>query len=435
MDQAVFARRRRGLMQLMGDGVAVIPTSPVYARNNDVEFIFRPDSDFYYLTHYPEPEAVAVLSPGRDQGEYILFCRERDEEKETWNGRRSGLEGAMTNFAADDAFPIDDIDDILPGLLENHQKVYYSMGRFPDFDSRLIDWISEVRKRTRSDVCAPTEFMDINHILHDMRLVKRVEEQRIMRKAAKVAANGHRRAMQTCKPGMKEFQVQAELEYEFKKGGSHCVAYPSIVAGGKNGCILHYVENDAELKNGDLLLIDAGCEIDCYASDITRTFPVNGKFTKAQRTLYELVLTAQLAAIQEIKPGNNWNAPHLAAVKALVEGLVGLKILVGTIEENIESGAYRKFYMHRTGHWLGMDVHDVGEYKIEGQWRLLEPGMVLTVEPGLYITARDDVDERWHNIGIRIEDDVLITKDGCEVLTKDVPKDADEIEALMRMAA
>jgi Xaa-Pro aminopeptidase len=420
-------------MQHMGGGVAIIPTAPVQVRNRDVDYLFRPDSDFYYLTHFPEPEAVMVLVPERPQGEYILFCRERDPEKEIWDGYRAGIEGACDKYGADDAFPIDDIDEILPGLLENRDKVFCNIGRYPDFDKRLMGWVNDVRAKSRNGVHAPGEFVDLDHIVHEMRLFKRADEAKIMRRAAKISAQAHIRAMQVCKPGMYEYQIEAELLHEFRRNGSQYPAYPPIVGGGANGCILHYIENNAQLKNGDLLLIDAGCELDGYASDITRTFPVNGRFSDEQKAVYEVVLSAQHAAIEQVRPGNHWNDPHEAAVKALVDGLLELKLLKGKAEDIIEKQEYRKFYMHRTGHWLGMDVHDVGDYKVDGIWRLLEPGLVLTVEPGIYISAGEKgVDERWWNIGIRIEDDVLVTRDGNEVLSIDAPKSVDEIEALMK---
>jgi len=431
MDNSVFARRRRGLMQLMGEGVAIVPTAPVQSRNGDVTYKYRPDSDFYYLTHFPEPEAVAVLIPERDQGEFVLFCRDRDPEKESWDGYREGLEGAVERYGADDAFPIDDIDDILPGLLENRTKVFYNMGSYADFDAQVIHWVNEVKAKTRTGISAPNEIVDLAYILHELRLVKRTEEQRIMKKAARVSATAHRRAMQACKPGMMEYEIEAELEYEFRRGGSAYAAYPSIVAGGANACTLHYIENRSELREGDLLLIDAGCEIDCYASDVTRTFPVNGKYSAEQKALYEIVLAAQLAAIEQTTPGNHWNHPHEAAVRILTEGMIDLGLLQGDVDELIENDAHRRFYMHRTGHWLGMDVHDVGDYKVDGEWRPLEPGMVLTVEPGIYIGGDDDIDPRWRNTGIRIEDDVLVTKEGNTVLTADVPKAVDDVEALM----
>ena len=426
-----YERRRRELMQLMDGGVAVFPTAPEATRNSDVLYPFRPDSDFYYLTHFPEPAAVAVLVPGRPQGEFILFCRERDPEKETWNGRRRGLEGAVQDYGADDAFPIDDIAEILPGLLEDQDRIYCNMGRYLDFDNRLFQWVNEIRTKVRTGIRAPGEFIDVGHILHELRLVKRKEEIRTMKLAARVSAAAHCRAMRACCPDKNEFEIESELEYEFRKGGAHAPAYPSIVAGGANACILHYTENCDRLRDGELLLIDAGAEIDCYASDITRTFPINGRYSGEQRALYDVVLLAQEAAIDQIVPGTTWNRPHEAAVRVLTEGLVDLGLLAGPIEPLIENQKYRRFYMHRTGHWLGMDVHDVGDYKVGGEWRVLEPGMTLTVEPGLYVTPIDDVDARWHNLGIRIEDDVLVTRKGYEILTADVPKRPEEIEALM----
>lgn len=432
MDLKVLERRRERLMQHMGGGVAILPTAPVRVRNRDVHYSYRYDSDFYYLTHFPEPDAVAVLVPGREHGQYILFCRERHPEKEIWDGRRAGIEGAREMYGADDAFPIDDIDEILPGLLENREKVFYSMGRYRDFDARLMNWVNEVRGKSRNGVHAPGEFVDLDHIVHEMRLYKGAEEIRIMKRAAKVSAAAHRRAIQACRPGMMEYELEAELLYEFKKGGGLFPAYPPIVGSGKNACILHYTDNNAQLHDGDLVLIDAAAEIDGYAADVTRTFPANGRYSGEQRALYDAVLAAQLAAIEQVKPGKHWNDPHETAVRVLTQGLKDLGLLQGDVEGHIEKGDYKRFYMHRTGHWLGMDVHDVGDYKVDDVWRLLEPGMTLTVEPGLYIAGgANDIAERWWNIGIRIEDDVLVTREGNEVLSRDVPKAADEIEALM----
>ena len=432
MNAQEFVKRRKQLMQMMGDNaVAILPAAPVRMRNRDVEYYYRPDSDFYYLTGFPEPEAVAVIVPGRDHGEYILFCRENDPEMETWNGPRAGQDGAMADYNADDSFPIDDIDDILPGLLENKEKVYYTMGTHPDFDQRLIGWVNRLRSKERSGVHTPSEFVALDHILHDMRLFKSSHEIKAMRKAAKISAAAHCKAMQFCKPGVKEYQLEAELLNHFMKEGARFPAYSSIVGGGKNGCILHYVDNQEALKDGDLVLIDAGAEFDYYAADITRTFPVNGKYSKEQRTLYSIVLEAQYAAIEQVKPGNHWNDPHEAAVEVITRGLVDVGLLKGKVGKLIEDEAYKRFYMHRTGHWLGMDVHDVGDYKVDDEWRVLEPGMVITVEPGIYVTAADDIDKKWWNIGIRIEDDVMVTKDGYDVLSKDVPKQPDEVEALM----
>ncbi len=433
MNTQEFTKRRKHLMELMGpDSVAILPAAPQRMRNRDTEFHYRQDSDFYYLTGFPEPEAVVVLVPGREHGEYILFCRENDPDMEVWNGPRAGQEGAVERYRADDSFPIDDIDDILPGLLENKERVFYTMGASPDFDQRLIGWVNRLRKQSRAGIHTPGEFVSLEHHLHDMRLYKSSQEIKAMRKAAKISARAHIRAMQSCKPGLYEYQIEAELLHTFMQQGARFPAYPSIVGGGANGCILHYIENYSTLNDGDLLLIDAGAEYDYYAADISRTFPVNGKYSKAQRTLYDIVLEAQYAAIEQVKPGNHWNDPHEAAVKVLTQGLKDVGILKGGLKKLLEDQAYKPYYMHRTGHWLGMDVHDVGDYKVDTEWRVLEPGMTLTIEPGLYISARhSEVAKKWHNIGIRIEDDVLVTKEGCEVLTRDVPKDPDEIEALM----
>jgi Xaa-Pro aminopeptidase len=433
MNNREFPRRRKKLMDMMGDDtIAIIPTAPIYIRNRDVEFSYRPDSDFYYLTGYPEPEAVAVLVPSRSHGEFILFCRENDPVMETWNGRRAGLEGAVSQYGADDAFPVEDMDEILPGLLENRERVFYTMGNNVSFDQRVLGWVNQVRKRSRAGVSAPDEYVSLNHFLHEMRLYKSRAEVAAMRKAARISAKAHKQAMQVCRPGMMEFQIEAELKYVFMQNGARDPAYPCIVGGGANGCILHYTENSSMLNDGDLLLIDAGAEYDCYASDITRTFPVNGQFTAAQREAYEVVLEAQAAAIKKIRPGNHWDEPHNAAVKVLTQGMVELGILKGKVSQLIKEKAFTKYYMHRTGHWLGMDVHDVGDYKVEGEWRTFESGMVLTVEPGLYLPASSEgLDRRWWNIGIRIEDDVLITDTGNEVLSDNVPKDADAIESLM----
>ncbi len=420
-------------MEEMGEGsIAILPAAPVRTRNRDVEYPYRQDSDFFYLTGFEEPEAVAVLVPGRKRGEFILFCRERDPEMELWNGARSGLEGACADYGADDAFPIGDIDDILPGLLENQSRVYYAMGYYTDFDQRMIGWVNRVRTRSNVGVSSPAEFVALDNVLHEMRLVKSKGEVRAMTRAMEISSDAHVRAMGACRPGMTEYQIEAELSYEFMRAGSPRSAYPSIVAGGANACVLHYIENRDTLRDGDLLLIDAGAEYDYYAADITRTFPVNGRFSKSQRALYEVVLEAQAAAIEQIKPGNHWNEPHEAAVEVLAEGLVALGLIKGRAATVIKKGRYRKFYVHRTGHWLGMDVHDVGDYKIGGAWRVFEPGMVMTVEPGLYVAAGDkQVARKWWNIGIRIEDDVLVTRNGHKVLTAGAPKSVADIEAIV----
>ena len=431
-----FAARRRELMDLMEpNSIAIVPAAPVRTRSRDTEYPYRQDSDFFYLSGFAEQEAVLVLIPGRPHGEYVMFCRERDRTMEIWNGYRAGPEGVVKDFGADDAFPIGDLDEILPGLIEGRERVYYQMGKDPEFDRNVMNWVNTIRAKVRSGAHPPGEFIALDHLLHDMRLFKSPAEVKVMQKAADITANAHLRAMEKCYPGMMEFQLEAEFLHEFSREGSRFPAYSSIVGGGANACVLHYIDNNCELKDGDLVLIDAGAEYQHYAADITRTFPVNGKFSREQRALYDVVLKAQLAAIKAVKPGNHWNQPHEAALQELVKGLVSLGLLQGTVEELIASEAYRRFYMHRTGHWLGMDVHDVGDYKVGDEWRVLEPGMVLTVEPGLYVAADDDtVDARWRGIGIRIEDDVLVTEKGRKILTAAAPKDPDEIEALMAKA-
>ncbi len=417
------------------NSIAIVPAAPLRRRNGDVDFPYRPDSDFYYLTGFSEPEAVAVLIPGRPQGEYILFCREKDPEMETWHGRRSGLEGACEKYGADDAFPISDLGDIVPGLLENRERVFYTLGCDPEFDRRMIAWVNQVRKRSRAGVMTPEAFIAVGHLLHEMRLYKTQPEIRAIRKACAISATAHLCAMRLCRPGLREYQLEAELMHEFIAAGSRAPAYPLIVGGGANSCILHYTANSDILNDGDLVLIDAGAEFEGYASDITRTFPVNGHFSPAQRAVYEVVLSAQLAAIKKMVPGNHWNDPHEEAIRVLTQGLVDLGLLKGRLSRLVRDEAYKPYFMHRTGHWLGMDVHDVGHYKVDGEWRLLEPGMVMTVEPGLYFKAETrGLAKKWWNIGVRIEDDVLITREGNAVLSIDVPKTIQEIESWMAHA-
>lgn len=431
-----YARRRKALMaQMEPNSIAILPAAPVYIRNRDVEHVYRQDSDFQYLTGFPEPEAVMALIPGREHGEYVLFCRERDPERELWDGLRAGQDGAISQFGADDAFPIGDIDDILPGLIEGRERVYYAIGSNQEFDHRLMEWVNHIRAKARQGAMPPNEFVALNHLLHDMRLYKSAAEVKVMKEAAEISARAHIRAMQASRAGLFEYHLEAELDYEFRKGGAKMPAYGSIVAAGRNACILHYRENDAALKDGDLVLIDAGCEIDCYASDITRTFPVSGKFSPEQKAIYELVLKANEEAFKFIAPGRHWNEAHEATVRVITVGLVDLGLLEGDVDELIASEAYKPFYMHRAGHWLGMDVHDVGDYKVGGQWRVLEVGMAMTVEPGIYIAPDNDkVAKKWRGIGVRIEDDVVVTKKGCEILTNGVPKTVVEIEALMAAA-
>ena len=431
MNSKEFAKRRKTLMRMVGeDGIAILPSAPVKTRNRDVEYRYRQDSDFYYLTGFAEPDAVAVLAPGRPKGEFILFCRDRDSVKEQWDGSRAGPGGAVDRFAADDAFPIDDVDDILAGVLESRKRVFYTMGAFAEFDQRITEWVKSLRSREASGIHAPHEFIALDHILHDMRLYKSRAEISAMRKAAKIAVSAHRRAMGCVAPGMFEFEVEAEFMHEFRRHDATW-SYTPIVGTGANACTLHYVENNARLDDGDLLLIDAGCEYDYYASDITRTLPVSGSFSAEQRAVYEIVLEAQLAAIEKTRKGNHWNDPHDAAVRIITKGLRKIGLLDGTVPKLIRTGAYREFFMHRTGHWIGMDVHDVGDYKVGDEWRFLEPGMVTTVEPGIYIPANRKVPKKWRNIGIRIEDDVAVTSKGPDVLSKDLAKEPDDVERMM----
>jgi len=431
-----FAKRRQQLMEIMGqNSIAILPNAEVSSRNRDVDYPYRSDSNFHYLSGFDEPESVIVIVPGRPHGEYLLFCRERKLEKEIWNGYRAGQEGAIKNFDADDSYPISDLDDILPGLLEEREKVFYTMGNIASFDQRIVGFLNHLRQATRQGKHSPTEIIELDHCLNELRLFKSSAEIRAMRKAGEISAKAHIRAMQFTQPGHWEYQVEAEIIHEFMINNCRSSAYPSIVGGGENGCILHYIENNHRLKNNDLLLIDAGAEYDFYAGDITRTFPVNGKFTPSQKALYTIVLNAQKAAIAAVKPGNHWNQPHEAAVRVLTAGLIDIGLLEGELEELIENHSYREFYMHRTGHWLGMDVHDVGDYKVGGEWRLLEPGMVLTVEPGIYIRDLEHIPKKWHFIGIRIEDDVLVTKTGNEVLSALAPKEIDAIETLMAQSS
>src|SRR5918999_1755262 len=426
----VYATRRRRLAEAIGDAVAVVPTAPERVRNRDSHYPYRFDSHFYYLTGFTEPEAVMVLAGEKA----ILFCRERNPEREIWEGFRYGPEAARERFGFDEAHPIDALDREMERLLENQPALYYPMGADAQWDARAIRWLNAVRARVRAGIAAPDRVHDVRTVIDDMRLVKDAHELAVMRRAARIAAAAHRRAMQRTRPGRNEYEIEAELLYEFRRNGAQFPAYSPIVASGANACVLHYVFNDALMRDGELLLIDAGCELDGYASDLTRTFPVNGRFGAAQREVYEIVLAAQRAALEAVRPGKAWNEPHDAAVKVLAQGLIDLELLSGKLDEVLEKETYKRFYMHRTGHWLGLDVHDAGEYKRSGNWRTLAPGMTLTVEPGLYIRAEDDIPERLRNIGVRIEDDVLVAEGGCEVLTAEAPKAIADIEALMRDA-
>ena len=433
---AEFAKRRRQLMRMIGrGGVGIVPASPAKVRSRDVEYPYRQDSDFYYVTGFAEPEAIAVLAPGRPQGEYILFCRDRDPQREAWDGARAGPDRAVSEYGADDAFPSSDVEEILPGIIEQAERVFYTMGAHPEFDSRLIGWVTALRNRGSPGTHTPDEFIALDHLLHDLRLYKSRAEVTSMRRAAAVAVKAHLRAMAFCRPGLFEYEIEAEFLHEFRRHGMR-PSYLPIVGSGPNACILHYSANARQMQEGELLLVDAGCEHDCYASDVTRTYPVSGRFTTAQRAIYEIVLDAHAAALQATAPGNHWNEPHDAAVNVVARGLRRLGLLEGSLASIIRSASYRQFFMHRTGHWLGMDVHDVGDYKVGDQWRVLEPGMALTVEPGIYIPrGTKGVAARWQGIGVRIEDDVLVTREGHDVLTRDLPREPGQIEALIGTAA
>ena len=431
------ARRRQKLCGIMQENsIAILPTAQQAIRNRDVYYPFRPESDFFYLTAFHEPDAVAIFQPGDSQAEYILFCRDKDAQKELWDGPRVGLQLACELFGADSAHDIRQLTELLPALLQNKSCIYYNFGSHAKLDELLPQWANRMRNRNRNGGSAPDRFVALQSVTHEMRLYKSRHEIATMRRAAKISAQAHRQAMQVCHPGMKEYQLEAELIHSFTHQGARHTAYPSIVGSGENSCILHYIDNHKTLRAGDLVLIDAGAEFAGYASDITRTFPVNGKFSNAQRAIYDIVLRAQRAAIATIRPGTHWNEPQQAAVQVITEGLIDLGILRGNVATLIAQGSYRKYYMHHIGHWLGIDVHDVGDCKVDGEWRMLEAGMVLTVEPGLYLRAgTPGLEKQWHNIGVRIEDDVLVTAQGRDVLSKDAPKEMDEIEALMADAA
>ena len=418
-------------MRMAGDdAVLLVAAAPERVRNADANWPYRQDSDLHYLSGFPEPDCVLALLPGRKHGEAVLFCRERDPEHERWHGESIGTERAVEAYGMDDAFPIDDIDDILPGMIEGRGRVYCHFGSEPEFDARLLGWMRRLRQ-LRGGGVVPKEFVALGHLLHDLRLYKSKAELKLMRASAAIAAEAHMAAMRVATAGRYEYEVEAELLRTIRSR-SAVAAFPPIVAGGVNACVMHYQANRAVLRDGDLLLIDAGAELDCYASDISRTFPVSGRYNREQRALYELVLEAQLAAIDEVRPGRPFDAAHQMAVRVIAEGLCALGLLQGAADDVIADGSYKRFYPAKTGHWLGLDVHDVGDYRVDGEPRLLEPGMVVTVEPGIYIPLGDTtVPERWRGIGIRIEDDVAVTRDGSDVLTAAVPKRAEEIEGLL----
>jgi Xaa-Pro aminopeptidase len=428
-------RRRRTAAKAVGaDGVLILPAATEVIRNRDVHYPFRQHSDFYYMTGFPEPDAVAVIAPKYKDGEFVLFCRPRDPEREQWDGQRQGVDGAIANFAANQAYPLEQLDEKLPELLADRSRIYYPVGNDAKFDLAVMNWLRALRAKARAGVSAPSELILSDRVVHEQRLIKSKSEQQIMRQAAAISAAGHRRLLQKCRPGMNEQQLEALFLHACTERGARFQAYSPIVGSGHNACVLHYVDNNAVLHDGDLVLVDAGCELNGYASDITRTFPVNGRFSPAQRALYELVLVAQKSAINAVRPGNRWNAPHETALRVLTRGLLDLGFLQGDgrdLPTLLKEEKYKPYYMHRTGHWLGMDVHDVGDYKVDGKWRTFEPGMVLTVEPGLYVAPDADVPQHYRGIGIRIEDDVLVTNDGNQVLSRDAPKEIDQIERLM----
>ena len=444
MTEAYSARRARLIeqMQARGGGIAVIPTAPEALRNNDADFPYRHDSYFYYLTGFTEPEAVLVLVANAAGGQSILFCREKNMEREIWDGYRYGPDAAREQFGLDAAHPVAALDTEVPKLMANAPAIFYALGSNAKLDAQVQGWLQSVRAQVRAGVGAPSAAFDVNLLLDEMRLVKDAGEIAIMRRAALISSAAHERAMRMSKPGLREYQVEAELLHEFRRNGSQFPAYTSIVATGANACVLHYRAGDAVLQDGDLVLIDAGCELDGYASDITRTYPASGRFSGPQKALYEIVLAAQAAAIAEIRPGKRFTDGHDAAVKVLAQGMLDTGLLdrgkVGTLDDVIANGDFRQFYMHRTGHWLGMDVHDVGEYRDpapagqEKPWRTLQPGMALTVEPGIYVRPAEGVPEQYWNIGIRIEDDAVVTAGGCDIITAEAPKTVAEIEAVMR---
>ena len=424
------AERRARLLAQMQCGIAVVPTAPERLRNRDSAYLYRFDSYFYYLCGFREPESVLVLIAGAEP-QSILFCREKNLEREIWEGFRFGPEEAKKAYGVDAAYPISQLDEKLPSLMANQPALYYAPGADPDWDARVMRWLNQVRAQSRLGVSVPQNIHDIRSLLDEMRLVKDGHELGIMRRAASISAKAHERAMRATRPGRMEYEIEAELQYEFRRHGAQFPAYWPIVAGGANACVLHYNENSARLEDSGLLLVDAGCELDGYASDITRTWPINGTFSGAQKDIYELVLAAQAAAIDATGPGIAWDAPHEAAVRVLAQGMIDSGLCQGSLDKVIEAGDYKRFYMHRTGHWLGLDVHDAGEYKLAGNWRPLREGMTLTVEPGCYIRAADDVPKAYWNIGVRIEDNVLVTRDGCEVITAETPKSVAAIESIV----
>jgi Xaa-Pro aminopeptidase len=425
-----FSERRLQLSnKVLDDSAIIVASALVKSRISDTDYAYRQDSNFYYLSGYEEPDSLILIRPNHDKEKFIIFCRDRDPLREQWDGFRTGQDGAIQEYQADNAYSINSIDQMMPELLAGVKNIYFSMSAPCGVDLKISQWVEDIRKNTRAGAEPPHNLLSLDSILHEMRLIKEDHEMDLMKQAADITTEAHIRAMQAVTPGMYEYQLEAEYLYAFNKNGARSAAYNSIVGGGNNSCILHYVENNAELKDGDLVLVDAGCEYKYYASDVTRTFPVNGKFSPEQKEIYSIVLEAHKQSMEQAKPGNKWNLMHEKSVEVIVEGLLDLGLLKGTKDQVIENGDYSKFYMHRIGHWLGMDVHDVGGYKQDGDWRDLEKGMVMTIEPGIYILdSLEDVDDKWKGIGVRIEDDIVVTESGFEVLTPNVPRTIEEVE-------
>lgn len=432
-----FAKRRKQLMQKMGPtGIVILAAAPVSTRSGESDYPYRQQSDFYYLTGFEEPEAVAILAPKSKGGEFILFNRIRNRDEEIWTGSRAGQTGACKEFGADEAYPIEQLIKKLPEFLIGREEIHYTLGSNRAFDKVLLDAMNKIRGKIRSGTQSPLAFVDLTNTVHEMRVIKSSTEIALMRKAAKISAAAHIQAMTACRPGMNEYQLEATITYQFQINGARYPAYTPIIGSGINSCILHYVDNNRVIADKSIVLVDAGCEYEYYASDVTRTFPANGRFTAEQRAIYEIVLAAQLAGIKAVRPEAEWCAVQNAIIKIITQGLIDLKLLKGNLHDLLEKQAYSKFYMHGAGHWLGLDVHDVGRYKSHGKWRRMQPGMVLTVEPGIYIPAgTPGVAKQWHNIGVRIEDDVLVTATGNEVLSGDAPKMIKDIEAIMKKSS
>ena len=426
-------RRSQLSRKVLEDSAIIVGSASVKSRISDTEYPYRQDSNFYYLSGYEEPESLILIRPNHEKEKFVIFCRDRDPLREQWDGFRSGQEGAVNDYGADSAYSINSLDELMPDLLEGTKNIYFSMSAPCGLDQKIAQWVEDIRKNTRAGAEPPQNLLSLDSILHEMRLFKEGYEMDLMKKAADINTEAHIRAMQAVTPGMFEYQLEAEYLYAFNKNGARSPAYNSIVGGGNNSCILHYVENNAELKDGDLVLVDAGCEYQYYASDVTRTFPVNGKFSPEQKEIYSIVLEAHKQSMEQARPGNKWNLMHEKSVEVIIEGLLSIGLLKGSKEEHIEKGTYSKFYMHRIGHWLGMDVHDVGSYKKDGDWRDLEKGMVMTIEPGIYILdSLDDVDDKWKGIGVRIEDNIVINDSGFDVLTPNIPRTIEEVEQTVR---